>query len=66
MSPVTKEQFFKAVGHLNVHPSSEHGARWSDEYGYKAYWKTQAGCIIGMTMGSMCAPIKKTYYLYEL
>lgn len=63
MREVSKGQFFDKLGNLDAYPSIDND-RWNDEYGYKTYWKLKNRTVLGMTMGSICTAIKKTYYLY--
>ncbi len=48
MKTVTKEEFFKAVSHLDVHPSIRH-KRWATGTGYESDWKLRNGTVIGYT-----------------
>ena len=48
MNTVTKKEFFKAVGHLDVHPSIRH-KRYDNVLGYESDWKLRNGDVIGYT-----------------
>lgn len=47
MRPVTKEQFYAAIGHLNVHPQIQPGP-----YPYTSLWKHLNGSgVVGKSVG---------------
>ena len=48
MRKVSKDEFYRSIGPLNVHPSIQHG-----NYPYTAIWKTQTGAqqVVGKTIG---------------
>lgn len=48
MKTVTKEEFFKTIGHLDVHPSIRH-KKYDNVLGYEADWKLRNGSTIGYT-----------------
>lgn len=48
MKTVTKEEFFKAVSHLDVHPWIRH-QRYDSVMGYESDWKLRNGPVIGYT-----------------
>ena len=62
MRQVTKDQFYAAVGPLNVHPSIQPGS-WP----YTSLWKLQSGDqrTVGKTVGRLEQPGKAAtdYYL---
>ena len=62
MKQVSKEEFFSAVGRFDLNPSKS-SDRWSEEFGYRTSWKNKNREHIGLTTGSICTPVKKTYFL---
>lgn len=48
MRTVTKEEFFKAVGHLDVHLCIRH-KKYDNVIGYEADWKLRNNTTIGYT-----------------
>lgn len=58
MKAVTKEEFYKTIGHLNVSPSILNN-KWCDNLGYVSNWILPNRQVVGKTQGSG----KKEYFL---
>ena len=61
MRPVTKEQFYAAIGHLNVHPQIQPGG-----YPYTSIWKMLDGSrvVVGKSVGVRDGGmVRQEYYL---
>lgn len=60
---VEREEFYKAVGPLNIHPYPQ--GRWSDSIGYLCHWKTPAGEVLALSDGGDSCKIHSRYWLRE-
>jgi len=57
MKPVTKEEFYKQVGPLDVHPSIQPGP-----YPYTSLWKLRHGQTVGKSVGRIEGGLAVTDY----
>ena len=63
LKEVSKEDFFKVIGPLDVNPYPQ--GKWDDLGGYKSLWKLRNGELVGVSEPKSYGCAESKYFLVQ-